>query len=166
MIDKENPAYVAIEKFYGDQTAKRSGVRLINHINEGLIILEAIGASEVAQEAYCLHPIFQNSPDLVNAVHDEALLASIRPSTIVHVMEYRSVANAYLSKHDPDTVIELSPLAGVNQMLIADKVQNRKDFHAYHFDHQNYKRLDQYFSQWLTALGVSEKQYKLLISLI
>lgn len=166
MISEENPAFTAIANLYADRTAKRSGVALLNHIREGLIILDALGATEIVQEAYCLHPIFQDTLELLDVVKDDQLLASLRPSAIVHAMEYRAVANAYLSGNDPDTMIQTSPLIGVNQMLIADKVQNRKDFLKYHQGHENFNRLNQYFKQWLTALQITDQRYEELVSLI
>jgi hypothetical protein len=43
---------------------------------------------------------------------------------------------------------------------MADKVQNRKDFLAYHRDtHPNRDILDAYFKRWLERLGVTEKMY-------
>ena len=48
---KNNLHYQAVEEFYLNQCAKRSGVPLINHIDEGLAILNVIGASKKAREA-------------------------------------------------------------------------------------------------------------------
>ena len=59
------PEISLIKNFYGDKTAKRSGVPLINHINEGLIVLDFIKASDIAKKAYCLHPLVQSDKNLI-----------------------------------------------------------------------------------------------------
>lgn len=165
---KNNKHYLAIAEFYGDQTASRSGVRLICHVNEGLALLDMVGAPLTAKEAFCLHPMLQD---------DAALRASMAPCSVFQrwrpdpaptalAMEYRRVANAYLSHHcaDDNDVIALSPLVEVNQMLLADKVQNRKDFERYHRGtHTHSARLERYFQNWLRRLGVSEPDYAELL---
>jgi hypothetical protein len=46
-------------------------------------------------------------------------------------------------------------------MLIADKIQNRKDFELYHKDiHERSDELKQYFFNWLWRLGVWEGNYQ------
>lgn len=152
--------YKIISDFYGDQIAKRSGVKLMNHIDEGLYILEKIGASEEAKRAYCLHPIVQGDDSLKENSH---LLKDIDYRVIINSIEYRSVANEYLSYREIKSLdeVRLSPLKDVNDMLIADKIQNRKDFELYHLGtHDRSKQLDKYFKNWLEVLGVSEDFYK------
>lgn len=151
--------YKMIEDYYGADKAARSGVYLMNHIDEGLAILEWIGASELAKKAYALHPILQG---------DEALLKNIdkfdiKPDVLVRVMEYRNIANAYLSRRNIIDIneIRLSPIKDVNDMLIADKIQNRKDFELYHEgNHARSPYLAQYFRNWLKRLNISEKEYQ------
>lgn len=175
---KDTVEYKLISKHYGDRVAKRSQVPLINHINEGLVVLDAIGASYASKRAFCLHPLFQADADLEENCHRSVFMA---PDIMMLTMEYRSVANEFLSDKMDDIVIEdiswgiadaarvirLSPLQEVNDMLIADKVQNYKDFVTYHQKtHARTSELDDYFNMWLDRLGVSDKQYGELCKLI
>jgi hypothetical protein len=161
---KQSRAYIAVSEFYGGQRAKRSQVPMMNHINEGLVILYEFNASGYAMEAFCLHPLIQRDEDLKKnwPLKDQGLDAALL------AMEYRSVANAYLSHHQmPAEGIRLSPLSDVNDMLIADKVQNLKDFRIYHENsHPRSSRLAEYFKQWLDALGVPEVTVEYLVKRI
>ena len=156
--------YAAIAREYGERRAKRSQVPLIQHIDDGLTVLEAIGASEAAQRAFCLHPLLQD---------DAAYAANIgRTSELTddaHVLmltlEYRRVANAALSSRELASAadIELSPIGEVNEMLVADKVQNRRDFLRHHLgSHPRSEILERYFELWLERLGVSAARYAVL----
>lgn len=176
--------YERIVEFYGDKTAKRSGVPLINHINEGLEILDRLHAHPDVKEAFCIHPMIQADPDLLANYHDlvdgtggRKLYLPITANVLGLAMEYRNIANAFLSDQidiGPDAIMRetiypkkplvLSPLAGVNMMLVADKVQNRKDFIAYHqATHARSRELTFYFDFWLKRLEISEQQYQDLI---
>lgn len=161
---KASKAYQLIRAYYGQERRTRSQVLLIKHIDEGLQILAAIGASEQAMQAYCLHPILQADEALAEA--DQQDFASIDPWVLILAMEYRKTANAYLSTRSINSLdeIDLSPLKEVNDMLIADKVQNRKDFEKYHLgSHPRSKVLAQYFKNWLERLALSEERYEELI---
>jgi hypothetical protein len=154
--------YQIISDFYGEKVTNRSGVKLMNHIDEGLSILEKIGSSDVAKRAYCLHPIVQDDKSLEENKH---LLKNIDSDVIIASIEYRSVANEYLSFRNISREyiyeIRLSPLKDVNDMLIADKIQNRKDFELYHLGkHDRSSELDQYFKNWLERLNISEEFYQ------
>ncbi len=168
---ENNPHFQAIREYYGKQKAKRSGILYINHIRQGLVVLDAINATPSAREAYCLHPIVQS---------DEALKVAFEPKSVLHryevdlyslalAFEYRYIANNYLSKRKIKSLgeIKLSPLEEVQQMLIADKVQNRRDFEIYHKEtHPRSEELERYFKNWLEKLGVSEIKYQELVRLI
>lgn len=89
-------------------------------------------------------------------------------------MEYRSQANAWLSDKVikvplmgigptthcvPNGVPTPGPLADVRDMLIADKIQNYKDFIIYHRGtHPRSDELDTYFEAWLRVLRVDNFQ--------
>jgi hypothetical protein len=156
-----NKHYRAIRQFYGAEAARRSKVPLMAHIDEGLAILDALGASKEAHEAFCLHPLLQADPVVAPCEPD--------PKPLMLAMEYRRVANAYLSHHfrgDAD-VIALSSEPEVNDMLVADKVQNRKDFEIHHLStHANADVLARYFKNWLRQLGISEERYLELIRML
>lgn len=162
-----SPAWHAISNFYGSRRAQRSGVLLLNHIYEGLVVLDAIGSTQAAKDAFCLHPLFQADDDLVANL---PRAGEFSPHVMLLVMEYRARANEALS----DRVIMLrgsspawvgkpatpGPLAEVRDMLIADKVQNYKDFlHHHHGSHKRSAELDHYFKVWLKALDVDGEEF-------
>jgi hypothetical protein len=165
---KSSIEYGLIKNYYGDKKAQRSGVLLINHIHEGLQILEWEKASINAMKAYCLHPVFQSDEALYEN-YSLPVLEGILPNIILLVMEYRNIANQYLSKRIIQDIkeIQLSLLAEVNQMLVADKIQNRKDFEMYHKEsHPRTIELNQYFKNWLLRLDISEEKYQKYCSLL
>lgn len=160
--------YQCIKERYGDRTAKRSGVPYINHIDEGLRVLDHIGASYVAKAAYCIHPIVQSDEDVV-ANLDMLLLHVSDRRVLMTAMEYRNVANRGLHCHQVDNpdAFYLGPFKDVRAMLIADKVQNRKDFLIHHYGtHDKSIELDRYFCNWLRALAVSEHLYYELVAVM
>lgn len=152
-------AHQLIKDHYGSETQKRSKLPLINHINEGITILEKLYASEDTIAAWCIHPLVQNDLLLTNFIKvDYAWLST---SSVALAMEYRRVANLYLPKQyrNSSDRIELSQLPQVNLMLVADKVQNTKDFTANQSLYPNSTQLEGYFNNWLTRLGVTKNQY-------
>lgn len=149
----------AIAGRYGARIAERSGVPYIRHVIDGLWILDKIDACLTARLAYCLHPLAQADEDL--STFDPYLAST--PEVLLATIEYRNVANRYLSFHhgQPGYQPLLSPVASVNEMLVADKVQNRKEFEIYRAtSHPNTERLADYFRAWLTSLGISEARYR------
>lgn len=160
--------YRAIEEVYGSRTAKISKVLLIRHIQEGLIILERINASEEAKKAFCLYPLLQSNDNLSLSLDSQKVFSTylFDVNAVILAMEYRAVANAYLSFHykGNDDIIYLSHLKDVNDMLIADKIQKRKDFLKYHKDiHKNSDILNQYFINWLKVLNINDYIYDSLV---
>ena len=154
--------YQVIKDHYAGCYAKRTGLPYIKHIDDGLRILDHIDATEAAKAAYCLHPLTQADEDLTTFL--TRLRAGDNPynqfdaGVIVLAIEYRNCANRYLSfHHGRDTrVPRLSPLQEVNDMLIADKVQNYHDFMAQHYGkHERSDQLYAYFHAWFDALDIN-----------
>lgn len=153
--------YKLIESLYQDDCAKRSGVYFMNHIDEGLYILNKIGAAHTAKLGYILHPVFQEDAYYKNV--SKYLLTEIDPLVIINAVEYRHIANDYLSHRRISGIdeIKLSVIQDVNEMLIADKIQNRKDFEIYHKGiHERSKELTEYFANWMAKLNISEDAYQ------
>lgn len=159
--------YTAVQEYYAGKVAARSKVYKIHHVTEGVFILNKIGASIPAKRAFCLHPMTQGHKELKD--NFAYLSSNADPVAMMLALEYRNIANQYLSYRDIDAIwdIELSPIPEVNQMLIADKVQNYKDFTLYHAKtHPKAERLDRYFNNWLERLGVPTVQYMALAASI
>jgi hypothetical protein len=160
-------AYDLIVEHYALRCAKRSKVPLINHIDEGLIILDLLGENQRTKDAFAIHPMLQNDKDL--SANWKEVVDSCDNEAIMLAMEYRSVANEYLSNRQILFIdqIRLSPIPAVNNMLIADKVQNYKDFITYHKGtHPRSDQLDDYFNKWLQRLNVSTATYDEYVRII
>lgn len=153
--------YKLIEKIYASEKTKRSGVYLMNHIDEGLYILYTINARTKAKLAYILHPVFQGDEEIVNNI-TLTNINSLDVKAVMLAMEYRHIANDYLSTRTLTSLddIRMSPLNSVRNMLIADKIQNSNDFDKYHkFIHDRSDELTLYFKTWMKKLGISEDTY-------
>ncbi len=154
--------YKAIEEHYGASRARRSGVMFMHHIDEGLAVLRSLHASAQAWRAWCLHPLLQADADLQAALPRLATLTD-DPYVLALAMEYRRLANAYLSHREITSIaeIDLGVLPEVVDMLRADKVQNYKDFLAHHAKaHPRREALDRYFRQWLARLEISDSAFE------
>lgn len=161
-------AYVYVKKFYGNQCAKRSKLPYMNHIDEGLTILDKLDAGNHTKAAWCLHPIVQADADIP---YCGQYLRGLDPRVILLAVEYRHIANSYLSFNTIVVLddIKLSPIEDVNTMLKADKVQNYKDFDRIFWgnnklmDPLHQERLHTYFHNWLKRLKISTAEYEYLI---
>ncbi|WPK40887.1 hypothetical protein Knedl_CDS0063 [Pseudomonas phage Knedl] len=161
---RKTEEYKLISEHYGDRTARRSGVPLMNHIREGLELLNMFGASDTAKQAFCLHPLLQGDMELGTNVQNIALNSQVNPKALTQALLYREAANRYLCSPMTDpwgpatatrAVRPMSLSPHVYFMLCADKLQNQKDFDIYHKDtHPRSKCLAKYFKNWLTILGV------------
>lgn len=159
-------AYEFITKFYGNKVSKRSKVPYMYHIDEGLYILNNINASVAAKEAYMLHPLLQSDEDFKNNYEMIINDNFVSKEVLALTLEYRNIANAYLSPRNINHINEfnLSPIEDVNDMLVADKIQNYKDFLRYHLGtHPRSEILNQYFLNWLSKLKITSMYYENMI---
>ncbi len=173
--------YHLIEKYYGSKTANRSGRPYIEHINQGLIILDAMGANNESKRAWCYHPLVQLDEDLVKNYKKVKSRNELCDAHIILLaMEYRRLANSYRTTHEKRynhqyrdkqllseyTVgtrldVEISPLIEVNQALMADKIQNRYAYERYLKPFQsNMEYLVPYFKFWFEFFQISEETYR------
>lgn len=145
--------YKTIKNVYQNTTTKRSGVPLMNHIDEGIAIMVDRGASDRAIRAYIVHPVFQGDSNLEDILNSDTL---IDMDVVILAMEYRRTANSYLCRPSTDSwgLDEIGNAVGfllpdVKEMLIADKIQNQKDFRLYHYGtHARSDQLESYFIKW------------------
>ena len=160
----QNHCYKLIEKVYGNTRANRSKLFYMNHIDEGLAILKSRNCDIQTMEAFCLHPILQVG-SLFQKHFDELKSQKISQYTRILATEYAEVANEYLSPRKIVSIdeIRLSHFDEVNEMLVADKIQNRKDFRLFKNKYGNAEELEFYFDSWLKRLSVSEEEYRITI---
>lgn len=146
----KTPEYREIQSYYNDQKDKISQRYFMNHIDEGLFILNILGASDATKRAFCLHPLLQKDQDL--KIHWNTLKHKYDAEVIGLVMEYRNIANKQ---------VELSAIDDVNEMSIADKIQNYKDFLiCQHNVHKDSEEIDKYLTKWLHKLAISKAMFK------
>lgn len=149
---------IAMDMLRG-RRAKRSGKPYFNHVKEGVQILQILGAPLITQQAFCLHPLVQADADLAK---NYCLLRRCDPLAVALAMEYRWVANNGTRKSG--IPLALSVLPEVNQMLVADKIQNRKDFlETFNRADPEFSAIDCYFKEWLGLLAITENQYEWIV---
>ena len=155
---------VAIKSFYKDKVAKRTGLPYVRHITMGLALLKTLTNDRDVWRAWVVHPIFQMDDYLSEALKKGKLKDIVTNfRTAVLAMEYRSVANNYLTK---DIWLEkqpkLSSIPEVNLLLVVDKIQNWYDASRYLETpcQEEIFYLDSYFYNWRKALGISDEQKK------
>ena len=169
LIEKYN-YYNVIDNFYKDMSTSK-GVPYINHINEGVIHLENMKVSNNVVNAFILHPFVQ----CVNlkGTYKDCLLTEkelekhinifeIEPEIAFDLLLYRKYANSYLCRESTDNysineafnnIKGIVKYPNTIKMLIADKLQNFKDFLQYRQDHPRKVYLNNYFTHWLNILA-------------
>lgn len=147
-------AYKIIQDEYKDSRTERSKVPMIYHIEEGGYILDKLGSSDIVKDAYYLHPILQSDDSLNSNMSRD--FDGVSTESLILAMEYRRVANSYLSTMDIENFIGFTN-EDIKKMLIADKIQNYKDFMKYHYNkHERSEELKKYFENWFKLLNINE----------
>lgn len=150
--DITSESYKLIKSFYKDDVTKRSNVPLINHIDEGLYILNKLKSSSIVKDAYCLHPILQSDDSFIK--NKSLDFKGIATESLLLSMEYRRVANSYLSRNKIEDFVGFT-CNEIREMLMADKIQNYKDFMLYHYGtHDRSNELYEYFNNWFSLLNI------------
>lgn len=166
-------AYELVKTYWAGRYAQQSGLSYMKHIDDGLRILDALNADDSTKAAYCLHPLYQGESDPDNHPLMLRHTGQFSDETLLYARDYARVANSYLSRHcrDSNDPVPLSTHKAVNDMLIADKVQNRYDFlylnpelHKSRPDHAG--KLTLYFNNWLRALGIDDEKLAALEKLV
>ena len=153
-VVEQSYCYDLILSEYGSKVANRSKVPLMDHIDQGLDILNMLPWTEQeTRDAYCLHPLVQSDAEYVLHL-DRMDNSSYGPSkkALMLAMEYRYVANSYLSNGNLERLITPTT-TNVHDMLVADKYQNEKDFRLYHEGrHERSDQLREYFDTWINEI--------------
>ena len=158
--------YQLIKEHYGTRHSNRGNRPHIAHIQEGAWLhFHENGWNPIVQEAWCIHPLFQGDDTLIKSLTHPENWQSVQAGALIQTMEYRNIANGYTSKmplRDPSRIL-LSPIPEVNQLLMADKLQNRKDYEQYvrpNLSKEEQTRLDTYFAAWFARLNIGEEKYR------
>lgn len=149
--------YKIIENFYKLKKAKRSNAAYIKHIDEGLLILDALNADENTKDAFCVHPLLQIPSSLIATE-----VTNWDPNVVLLAMEYRNKANAYSTRSGRGAYPPKMILPEVTKMLVADKIQNYKEFLAHKDKYTNKTTLEQYFTNWLIHLDCNSYRQMLI----
>lgn len=162
----KTPEYMLISAYYGNKTAQRSGVPLMNHIREGIKLLIAWGRPETEQRAFAIHPIIQSGGIMNFRAMAPSDSRPISEEVLDLAGEYKIKANSYLCipgtdyiTNQQDEFILQEHLGDMSNscawMLLADKVQNQKDFRIHHwFTHDRATQLERYFNLWISTLKI------------
>lgn len=122
----------------------------MNHIDEGIAILRKLAADKDVIKAWILHPLFQTDLENFQNRNYGNLKLDIRVVTLGHA--YRELANSFLPKDYRNSAPKVEPKE-IYQMLLADKIQNSKDFYFNTgIEACRREELDIYFGKWRLAL--------------
>lgn len=165
----ELKGYELIKKHYRNRKAKRTQVPLIMHIDDGLKIIdseriliqeETNTTISTLKEAWCLHPLVQDTQELETNIRFLLKECKDNPEPLELALEYRELANSYLCREETDNYTDetLKRLIqfyswDVKFLLLVDKIQNQADFLKFHLGkHPRTEELQEYFERWIRVL--------------
>lgn len=157
-------SFQQISRYYGATTTKRTKLPWINHIIEGVVLIHQLNGSEPAADAFCWHPLIQSDDTYLETLAEIQRYYNLNTSgdALINALGYRDAANRWLrGVVTKDNQPKKHPLEDVNIMLMADKIQNRKDFEANEklFSVEDASSLHYYFDCWFTTLGITPEIY-------
>lgn len=160
--------YELIKKHYANRKAKRTQIPLIAHITDGLELIDTEKHIEgrtdtsldVLKDAWCLHPLVQDTEELESNIRFLLREYKDKPEPLELALEYRELANSYLCREETDNYTDdsLKRLLqfyswDVKFLLLVDKVQNQSDFLKFHLGkHSRSSELKKYFERWIRVL--------------
>lgn len=157
-------SFQQISRYYGATTTQRTKLPWINHIVEGVVLVQQLGGRIHAADAFCWHPLIQSDDTFLETLAEMQRYYNLNTSgeVLVNTLGYRDAANRWLrGAVSKDNQPKKHPLNDVNIMLMADKIQNRKDFEANEklFSVEDASSLHYYFDSWFTTLGITPEIY-------
>lgn len=157
-------SFQRISRHYGATAAQRTKLPWINHIVEGVVLIHQLGGRIGAADAFCWHPLIQSDTTYLETLVEMRRHYNLNTNgeVLVNVLGYRDAANRWLrGVVNKDNQPKKHPLESVNVMLMADKIQNRKDFEANErlFSVEDAASLHYYFDCWFNTLGITPEIY-------
>jgi hypothetical protein len=160
--------YAMAAEQWGEKVSSQ-GVPYMRHIDDGIRIIDMLREenhiAKQVDDAFILHGLFQSYIDVGNA-YSRKYYDKVEPQVLMLVMEYRNIANQWLSPHgfNPTEKPKI-PLFETRVMLVADKIQNYSNFlKNYKLIHPHHQRLDAYFRAWHEHLGVRWENFEHLFA--
>lgn len=164
--------YELIKKYYEYKVAKRSGIPYINHIDEGLLLLnyKLRAKDSVSHRAFCLHPFYQDN------IRIDTTKISGHSTRVAYF--YSIIANTFLRhnyKNNNDlshwipsyhSVLCNDKSSNVYNMLYADKIQNYKDFMKHYNSYSEAESIEEYFLWWFDVLKITHRELNKALEII
>lgn len=167
-VVRTTPEYKAILEHLKYRCDTLSGITHINHIDEGIQILEVICAPRYlynAAKAFCLHPMVSHDLSLVNNIV-EVCSSGFDTTAILYAMEFRKTIASW-PNHRTEGEPSISPLIAINKMITADIIQHKSHFLRYSgvpegSDPSTNSEL-RFYNDWLRTLAIDEEAFYTII---